>query len=78
MIQVQLVLDQVGQVLVPQWFYTPAEIRTLTPVLKNVERRVSKADLRDVSPLFGSRRGLDTAEDPIVNVASKLAKLVAF
>ena len=78
MIQVQLVLDQVGQVLVPQWFYTPAEIRTLTPVLKNVERRVSKPDLRDVSPLFGSRRGLDTAEDLIVNVASKLAKLVAF
>ena len=28
--------------------YTPAEIRTLTPVRKNVERRASKPDLRDV------------------------------
>ncbi|EGQ9353881.1 TPA: TIR domain-containing protein [Vibrio parahaemolyticus] len=33
--------------------------------------------LRDVSPLLGSRSGLDTAEDPIGNVASKLAELVA-
>lgn len=57
--------------------YTPAEIRTLTPVRKNVEKRASKPDLRDVSPLLGSRSGLDTAEDPIGNVASKLAELVA-
>ncbi|ELG4788265.1 toll/interleukin-1 receptor domain-containing protein [Vibrio parahaemolyticus] len=33
--------------------------------------------LRDVSPLLGSRSGLDTAEDPLDNVASKLAELVA-
>ena len=29
-------------------FYTPAEVRTLTPVRENVERRASMPDLRDV------------------------------
>jgi len=33
--------------------------------------------LRDVSPLLGSRSGLDTAEDTMANVAAKLAELVA-
>jgi hypothetical protein len=33
--------------------------------------------LRDASPLLGSRSGLDTAEDPIKNIAAKLAELVA-
>lgn len=32
--------------------------------------------LRDVSPLLGSRSGLDTAEEPMANVAAKIAELV--
>ena len=32
--------------------------------------------LREVSPLLGSRSGLNTAEEPMVNVAAKLAELV--
>lgn len=34
-------------------------------------------ELRDVSPLLGSRTGLDTAEEPMADVADKLAELVA-
>jgi len=33
--------------------------------------------LREVSPLLGSRNGLDTAEDTMPDVAAKLAELVA-
>jgi hypothetical protein len=33
--------------------------------------------LREVSPLLGSRSGLSTAENPMTNVAAKLAELVA-
>jgi hypothetical protein len=33
--------------------------------------------LRDVSPLLGSRSGLNTAEDTMADVAAKLAELVA-
>ena len=33
--------------------------------------------LREVSPLLGSRSGLSTAEEPMANVAAKLAELVA-
>ena len=33
--------------------------------------------LRDVSPLLGSRSGLNTADDTMANVAAKLAELVA-
>jgi len=33
--------------------------------------------LRDVSPLLASRTGLDTAEEPMADVAAKLAELVA-
>lgn len=33
--------------------------------------------LRDVSPLLGSRSGLDTAEESMKDVATKLAELVA-
>ena len=33
-------------------------------------------ELRDVSPLLGSRNGLDTAEDSISQVAIRLAELV--
>lgn len=34
-------------------------------------------DLRDVSPLLGSRSGLSAIEDTMEEVASKLAELVA-
>jgi hypothetical protein len=33
--------------------------------------------LREVSPLLGSRSGLSTADEPMANVAAKLAELVA-
>lgn len=33
-------------------------------------------DLREVSPLLGSRSGLSTKEDTMPNIASKLAELV--
>ena len=33
--------------------------------------------LRDVSPLLGSRNGLDTAEDTMADLATKIAELVA-
>ena len=33
--------------------------------------------LREVSPLLGSRSGLNTVEDTMANVAAKLAELVA-
>jgi len=35
------------------------------------------AALREVSPLLASRTGLDTAEEPMTEVAAKLAELVA-
>lgn len=34
-------------------------------------------DLREVSPLLGSRSGLSTAEEPMVAIAAKIAELVA-
>ena len=34
--------------------------------------------LRDVSPMLASRTGLSTAENPMTNVAAKLAELVQF
>jgi hypothetical protein len=33
--------------------------------------------LREVSPLLGSRSGLNTKDEPMANVAAKLAELVA-
>jgi hypothetical protein len=33
-------------------------------------------DLRDVSPLLGSRSGLSTAEEPMADIAAKIAELV--
>ncbi|EMP4115378.1 toll/interleukin-1 receptor domain-containing protein [Vibrio parahaemolyticus] len=48
-----------------------------TDLLVPIVHDTTYEDLRDVSPLLGSRSGLDTAEDPIGNVASKLAELVA-
>lgn len=33
--------------------------------------------LREISPLLGSRSGLSTAEEPMADVAAKIAELVA-
>jgi hypothetical protein len=45
----------------------------LVPVVHNTTYEA----LREVSPLLGSRSGLSTAENPMANVAAKLAELVA-
>ena len=45
----------------------------LVPIVHNT----TFDDLRDVSPLLGSRSGLSTIEDTMEEVASKLAELVA-
>lgn len=34
-------------------------------------------ELRDISPLLASRNGLDTADDSMAVIASKIAELVA-
>ena len=45
----------------------------LVPIVHNT----TYEDLREVSPLLGSRTGLDTAEEPMADIADKLAELVA-
>jgi hypothetical protein len=45
----------------------------LIPILHNTTYEA----LREVSPLLASRRGLNTADEPIQDVAAKLAELVA-
>lgn len=45
----------------------------LVPIVHNT----TYEDLREVSPLLGSRSGLSTAEEPMADVAAKLAELVA-
>lgn len=45
----------------------------LVPIVHNTTYEA----LRDVSPLLGSRTGLSTAENPMTDVAAKLAELVA-
>ena len=45
----------------------------LVPIVHNTTYEA----LRDVSPLLGSRTGLDTAENPMHAVAVKLAELIA-
>lgn len=45
----------------------------LVPIVHNT----TYEDLREVSPLLGSRSGLSTAEDTMENIAAKLAELVA-
>lgn len=35
------------------------------------------SDLRNVSPLLGSRNGFDTAEEPMMEIATKVSELVA-
>lgn len=47
-----------------------------TDLLVPIVHGTTYEDLRDTSPLLGSRSGLNTAEDPIENVAAKLAELV--
>jgi hypothetical protein len=42
-----------------------------------VVHQTTYATLREVSPLLASRTGLDTAEEPMADVAAKLAELVA-
>jgi hypothetical protein len=46
----------------------------LIPIVHNTTYEA----LREVSPLLGSRSGLNTAENPMAQVAAKLAELVAF
>lgn len=45
----------------------------LVPIVHNTTYEA----LREVSPLLGSRSGLSTAENPMADVATKLAELVA-
>lgn len=44
----------------------------LVPIVHNT----TFEDLREVSPLLGSRSGLSTKEEPMANIAAKLAELV--
>lgn len=44
----------------------------LVPIIHNT----TYEDLREVSPLLGSRSGLSTIEDTMINIAAKLAELV--
>jgi TIR domain len=44
----------------------------LVPIVHNT----TYEELREVSPLLGSRSGLSTAEEPMANVAAKIAELV--
>ena len=44
----------------------------LVPIVHNTTYEA----LRNVSPLLGSRSGLSTAEEPMADVAAKLAELV--
>lgn len=46
-------------------------------LLVPIVHKTTYEDLREVSPLLGSRSGLNTAEDTMENVATKLAELVA-
>jgi hypothetical protein len=45
----------------------------LIPIVHNTTYEA----LRNVSPLLGSRSGLNTAEEPMADIAAKLAELVA-
>lgn len=47
-----------------------------TDLLVPIVHDTTYENLREASPLLGSRSGLNTAEDPIANVAAKLAELV--
>jgi hypothetical protein len=45
----------------------------LVPILHNT----TYEELRDVSPLLGSRSGLSTSEESMSNVVAKLAEIVS-
>ena len=45
----------------------------LVPIVHNT----TYEDLREVSPLLGSRSGMSTSEEPMADIAAKLAELVA-
>lgn len=45
-------------------------------LLVPIVHRTTYEALREVSPLLGSRSGLNTAEDSMANIAAKLAELV--
>ena len=45
----------------------------LVPIVHNTTYEA----LREISPLLASRSGLSTAEEPITDVAAKIAELVA-
>ena len=64
---------------------TRAQTPGATPYRRTIESRVPLPELRDlflyeevrkVSPLLGSRHGLDTAEDSMEVIATKIAELV--
>lgn len=46
-------------------------------LLVPVVHKTTYEALRDVSPLLGSRSGLSTAEEPMADIAAKIAELVA-
>lgn len=82
-----LIRSRVGIVLV-----TPALLRRLTgegiadkelsallarDLLVPIVHGTTYEALREVSPLLGSRSGLSTAEEPMADIAAKIAELVA-
>lgn len=44
----------------------------LVPIVHNT----TYDELRDISPLLGSRNGLDTQDDTMENIAKKIAELI--
>lgn len=46
-------------------------------LLVPIVHQTTYESLRNVSPLLGSRSGLDTAEETMANIATKIAELVA-
>jgi hypothetical protein len=48
-------------------------LNRLIPIVHNTTYEA----LREVSPLLGSRSGLDTAEESMTDIAAKLAELAA-
>jgi hypothetical protein len=59
-----------------KWGGTQPTTSQLDPVLLPVREQRGRPEQREVSPLLGSRSGLSTAEEPMANVAAKLAELV--
>ncbi len=82
-----LAASKIGLVLVtpallrrlPQEGVADKELSTLLQSnrLVPIVHGTTYAALRDVSPMLASRSGLDTSEDSMVAVASKIAELVS-